>query len=992
MKFFSRSLALISLFVLLAATAFGQGTTGSLTGTVTTDGAPLPGATVTVSSPQLQGVRTTVTGDGGGYSFPALPPGKYTVKIELAGMQTVTQQVDLNLAQSARADAALRVSSVSEALTVTAEAPSVLQTPTVSTNFDAKFIENLPIGRTITATTRLAPGVQSTGPNGQTVINGAQSFDNLYLVNGVTVNEQLRGQPNNLFIEDAIQETTVLTSGVSAEYGRFTGGVISTITKSGGNEFSGSFRDNLTNDNWTKKTHFIGQAKPTDKLNSIYEATLGGRVIRDRLWFFGAGRKSKISGTSQTAGPLKIPYQTGDDEKRYEGKLTGNVTAKHSVTGSYLKVDRTFVNNVFQASQSVDLRSLTNQGRPDKLLAIHYNGVLTNNLLIEAQYSKKDLIFVGGGAAATDRIFGTLLRDLATNKRAWTPTFCGVCGDKMRNNKDYLLKGTYFLSTKSLGNHNISSGVDQFTDIRNENNFQSGSNFRLHGDFIYLNAQDVSIHVGDKGYIEFNPLAKLSIGSSFKTESLFVNDKWDLNNHLNFNVGLRYDRNNSKDEEGILRANDSRISPRLGAIFDVKGDGHYRLSANYGRYVAKLDSGIADSASAAGVPGTIYYAYKGPEINAGSGPYLTADQVLTQVFAWFDSVGGTANSSLITYQNIPGFSTRFAGSLKSPFMDEVSVGFGSQFTQNGYFRIDGINRKWGDFYIVNQNLQTGKVTNAIGQSADLGLITNDDKGLSRHYRGGQFQANYRISSGLFNRVTLGGNYTYGVLRGNVEGETPNNATVTIQSRGYYPEYTTFAQFLPVGYLAEDVRHRGNVWAQYDLPTPIGSFNFSVLERAHSGQAFSAFADINQTKVVTNPGYVTPPSRTTYFFSKRGEFRLDPIYTTDLALNYTLPISKLQLFAQAEMLNAGNNSGVESAAFIRGGATTLPGAITSRSTSNLKPFNASTTVPIECPRGAPGATCKAMGANYQLAADFGQPVTKDAFQLARTYRFSVGLRF
>src|SRR6185295_2184546 len=186
--------------------------------------------------------------------------------------------------------ASLRMGGVSEAITVTAEAPSVLETTQVSTNLDAKLVEALPIGRTIAQRIQLAPGVNTAGPNNQTVINGAQSFDNLYLINGVVVNENVRGQPQNVFIEDAIQETTLLTGGVSAEYGRFTGGVVSTLTKSGGNEVTGSLRDNLRNDNWTDKTDFrdpvtgVGQADPVDKISNAYEETLGGRIIRDRLW------------------------------------------------------------------------------------------------------------------------------------------------------------------------------------------------------------------------------------------------------------------------------------------------------------------------------------------------------------------------------------------------------------------------------------------------------------------------------------------------------------------------------------------------------------------------------------------------------------------------------------------------------------------------------------------------------------------------------------
>src|SRR3954468_16851258 len=143
-----------------------------------------------------------------------------------------------------------------------------------------------------TAPANLTPGVSSV-INGHT-ISGAMSYDNLYLVNGAVVNENVRGQTHALYIEDAIQETTVLTGGVSAEFGRFTGGVVSAITKSGGNEFSGSVRDTLDNPKWTEKS-ISTQATPIDHTNNTYEETLGGRIVRDRLWFFVAGRQAKTS-------------------------------------------------------------------------------------------------------------------------------------------------------------------------------------------------------------------------------------------------------------------------------------------------------------------------------------------------------------------------------------------------------------------------------------------------------------------------------------------------------------------------------------------------------------------------------------------------------------------------------------------------------------------------------------------------------------------------
>src|SRR5690606_11786470 len=111
--------------------------------------------------------------------------------------------------------------------------------------------------RTLSGIAEISPGLTSNTPNASQVsINGAFAFDNVFMINGVDVNDNLFGSPQNLFIEDAIEETQTLTSGISAEYGRFSGGVINAITKSGSNTFSGSFRDELTNPSWSTETPF----------------------------------------------------------------------------------------------------------------------------------------------------------------------------------------------------------------------------------------------------------------------------------------------------------------------------------------------------------------------------------------------------------------------------------------------------------------------------------------------------------------------------------------------------------------------------------------------------------------------------------------------------------------------------------------------------------------------------------------------------------------
>ncbi|HEX7153425.1 MAG TPA: TonB-dependent receptor [Thermoanaerobaculia bacterium] len=980
---------LVLLLLLLTPTLlFAQATTGTLVGTVTSDGSALPGVTVTVQSPALQGTRSTITGEAGGYHLPALPPGRYTVTFSVSGMQSVQKTVTLAVAQNARADAEMRVAAIEEAMTVTATAPAAAEVTEVSTNFTSTTINELPVGRTVDDTVRLAPGVTEAGPNDQITISGANSFDNLFLVNGVVVNENLRGQPNALYIEDAIQESTVLSAGVSAEFGRFTGGVVSTITKSGGNDFTGSLRDTLDNPSWVSKTDYAAQAEPIDDLNSTYEGTLGGRIIRDRLWFFGAARMQDREQTRQTV-QTNIPYVFSSEDERFEAKLTAQLTQNHSVIGSYIKSDEGRDNYV-TSGRVIDLRSLTTYERPKSLEALHYTGVLTNNFLIEGQYARMQDEFTSG-AESRDLIQGTLLLDSATGNRMWSPTFCGTpCPAKERDNESWLGKASYFLSTRAAGNHSFVGGYEEFHQIRNENNFQSGSDFRIHGNIQLIGGQ---VYFGvdpNRSEIEYDPVPALSSTSDFAVRSVFLNDKLELNQHFNFNIGVRYDQAFGTDQAGRKTVDDSAFSPRLAAQYDLKGDGRHRFSTSYGRYVSKVDQGPADNTATAGRYASYYWDYKGPAINpigTPAGQMVPIEQVIRQVFDWFNSVGGTRNTEFLTSAHVPGVTTRFDRSLSAPFMDEWTLGYAMTFGSRGFVRADFINRNWGDFYVSRRTIETGKAVDGNGTTFDQSVIENSDDGLSRKYQGIQLQGSFRASPAL----NFGGNYTWSKLRGNVEGESASFAT-TLTDYNWYPEYTTFDRYAPVGYLGADMRHRANLWAQYDLSTPVGRFNFSALQGYHSALSYSATATIDIRRGVangpadgiTNPGYQTPPTSVNYFFSDRGELRLDDIFTTDIGINWYSPTFRgIGFFVETDILNVFNLQGVEDPDFINKTVTTRRSGCRQGAGTAADPqcvaFNPYTTAPVE-------------GVHYRMNAAFGQPINEFAYQTPRTFRVSLGLKF
>jgi len=186
-----------TVLILVAASALAQGLpTASVTGRVTSEGAPLPGVTVTVRSPNLQGTRSAMTNDAGLYVFHLLPPGQYTVAFELSGMHTVQRKAVLAAAASERIDVSLQAAAAGE-ITVVATAPvtGALETSQVGANFNKELINELPVSRDVTSITLLSPGVTNNGAGGAVMISGAMSFENLWLVNGVTINENLRSTP-----------------------------------------------------------------------------------------------------------------------------------------------------------------------------------------------------------------------------------------------------------------------------------------------------------------------------------------------------------------------------------------------------------------------------------------------------------------------------------------------------------------------------------------------------------------------------------------------------------------------------------------------------------------------------------------------------------------------------------------------------------------------------------------------------------------------------
>jgi len=1001
---------------LVAAVATAQSTTGTISGRVTdAQGLPVPGVAVVAASTSLQGTLETVTSENGDYILSLLPSGTYVVTFELSGFGAQTRTVRVAPTQTVPLEVELGLAALEETVQVVAESADVLtQTAQVATNFSQELIAALPTARDLNATLLLAASVHPTGPAGSYSVAGAMSFDNLFLVNGVTVNENLRGQAFDLYIEDAIQETTVATAGVSAEYGRFGGGVVNIITKSGGNMFSGSFRDTLNNDKWRRRTPFeespsagvnAGRDLRVDNVVPTYEYTFGGPAVRDRVWFFTAGRLQRQESGRSTA-VTTIPYTFVEDTKRYEFKGTYALNSSHRFQGAYTKHDRLQENNTFNPNLSMDLASLGNRERPEALSTLNYTGILASTFFVEGRYSNRRQSFIGSGSRFTDLERGTLLIDRSRgNSRYWADTFCGVCDTEKRDNEDYFAKGTYFLSSNATGSHSMTFGYDLFNDKRYANNHQSGSDYRILGtSSIIQGSGDATVifpqFLGNgTTIIQWNPILLDSTGSNFRTHSVFYNDAWRVSNRLTANLGVRYDKNDGENQAGQSVVTDAAWSPRLGVIFDPTGDGIWSVTGSVAKYVTAISQAIADSSSPGGQPQTRQFVYRGPDINpVGVASPVTGDVAIRGVFDWFFANGGP-NLPLNGAPDIPGVTPQ-VGDLGSPHVWEYATGVSRAFNSRATLRADLIYRDYQAFY-ADFTSPASRAQDDEGRSYDLITIANDDDQAKRQYVGGTFQGTYR-----WDAVDVGATYTVSRNWGNFEGETVANGPIRFEGTRY-PEYKQASWNYPEGDLSSDQRHRTRLWMNYRPPFA-PALTVSLLQAIESGVPYGAggreaiapngavTSGVDARPYVQNPGYLTPPAgnNTTYFYTARDAFRTERQIRTDMALSYAYRIPRartMEIFAQVHVINLFNQSQLcvcGATAFGTGGGGDAGGiniqrintaVLTPVTSAALQPFNPFTTTPVR-------------GVNWDLNPNFGRAVSRFAYTTPQSMRVSFGVRF
>ena len=346
-----RVLMLPILGLLVAAPMFGQAQRGAVTVKVAdADSSPVPGASVTVSSEDTLTRRTVFTDENGSATAVALDPAtNYVVAVAMDGFATSRAEgVVVRAGQEAGVNVTLQLAAVSEEMIVTAEAPLVDVTKTqAGQDITLQLTESLPTARSYQDYLQLVPGVQDAlgttdNPASRSGVNyrdadGAEgdvgrSTDNLYYFDGINVTDRTLGTNGADLNTEIIQEQSVLTGAIPAEFVGAPGLISNVVTKSGGNQFSGSVNYYFQDDSFVESNKRF-----EDETFSTYDAafTFGGPIWKDKAWFFGSIRR--VEEQRDVISP-EGEFLRDPTEEQDQGflKLTWAISDRDVVTGTYL--------------------------------------------------------------------------------------------------------------------------------------------------------------------------------------------------------------------------------------------------------------------------------------------------------------------------------------------------------------------------------------------------------------------------------------------------------------------------------------------------------------------------------------------------------------------------------------------------------------------------------------------------------------------------------
>jgi hypothetical protein len=606
----------------IAAPALAQVQTGSiLVKALDEQNAVMPGVTVTITSPVLvAGSMTGVTDASGVYRFPSLSPGRYTVKTELQGFQTVQREdVVVQVGQTTPVDLALKVGALSETVTVSGESPTVDTTSAnVAVTLTSQMLQATPGGRDIWALTEFkVPGLVMSRPDvggtsgglqGTYTARGTTSQQNSQYLNGVNVGDPSAiGAAGFYYDFDAFDEIQVSTGAHDITVP--TSGVfLNMVTKSGGDKWAGQGAyywsgHQIQNGNVDDALLGFGFKPITGAVNFVSDGTfqLGGPIVKDKLRLFASVRdwrvhvntpaalsQTIVDNTDMTSGLVNLSYQMNKANR---------FTAFYS--RQYYKKPHRFLTSTTTPSTNFTSDSISNEDDVFDVVQGLWNSVITQRLFMDARVSFNNinfpLKFNGTLTPLNDLSTGILLNNEQSQSLA------------IRRRLEANATFNYYLDRALGGRHEFKFGFDHaHAPVQTETD--------RWGDALlnYRSLPSGSTPAGPTTVQLFN--TPVISRSATDITSLFVQDAYTVKN-LTVTAGARVERLVSylPDQsspatqwaaDGIggfpalprtFTASNNiinwwNVGPRLSGVYDVTGDGKTAIKASVARYYYVLNS------------------------------------------------------------------------------------------------------------------------------------------------------------------------------------------------------------------------------------------------------------------------------------------------------------------------------------------------------------------------------------------------------------------